>query len=112
LFETLNTKRKVSYWYGARSKAELYYHGYFEQLQQQHENFSFHVAFSEPENGESRDGHVGFIHNVLYREYLQHHPNLKELEYYLCGPPAMIKAGLEMLQNMGVSKELIAYDEF
>ena len=112
LFDTLNTKRKVSYWYGARSKTELYYSDYFEQLQQQHENFSFHVAFSDPEKGDSRDGHVGFIHDVLYREYLHHHPHPKELEYYLCGPPAMIKSGLEMLQNMGVSKELIAYDEF
>lgn len=112
LFETEKTDRKVSFWYGARSKEELYYHDYFESLQDTHPNFSFHIAFSDPVNGEQAGGPVGFIPDLLYEQYLKNHPHPTEVEYYLCGPPAMIKAGLEMLDRLGIPRELIAHDEF
>ncbi len=112
LFETEETKRKVSYWYGARTKADLYYLDFFESLQNEHKNFSFHIALSEPRVDEDWDGHTGFIHDVLYREYLKNHPNPNNVEYYLCGPPAMIKAGMEMLGTLEVSQDQIAWDEF
>jgi Na(+)-translocating NADH:ubiquinone oxidoreductase F subunit len=112
LFETEKTNRKVSFWYGARSKAELYYHEYFERLQDEHENFSFHVALSEPEKDENWNGKVGFIPEVLFQEYLKNHTNPTDAEYYLCGPPAMIKAGLEMLNKLGIQTDRISHDEF
>ncbi len=112
LFETEKTTRKVSYWYGARSKDELYYHDYFENLQREHDNFSFYIALSETKNRENWKGYAGYIHDVLYHEYLKNHRGRGEVEYYLCGPPAMIKAGLELLKGLGVSDEQIAYDEF
>lgn len=112
LFETEKTKREVSFWYGARSKAELYYHEYFERLQDENKNFSFHVALSETEKDENWNGKVGFIPEVLFQEYLKNHHNPTEVEYYLCGPPAMIKAGLEMLEKLGIPKVMISYDEF
>jgi Na(+)-translocating NADH:ubiquinone oxidoreductase F subunit len=112
LFETEKTKRKVSFWYGARSKSELYYHEYFEKLQDLNNNFSFYVALSEPKVEEHWTGQVGFIPDVLYQEYLKNHTNPAKVEYYLCGPPAMIKAGLEMLDRLGIPKEMISHDEF
>jgi len=112
LFETEKTGRKVSFWYGARSGRELYYSGYFEKLQKLHDNFSFHVALSEPAVDESWSGRVGFIPEVLYLEYLKDHKNPKDIEYYLCGPPAMIKSGLELLARLGVGEEMISFDEF
>jgi Na+-transporting NADH:ubiquinone oxidoreductase subunit F len=112
LFDTERTKRKVSFWYGARTPADLYYRDYFENLQLEHENFSFHFAFSDPAPGDNAEGHTGFVHEVLYREYLENHPGPALADYYLCGPPAMIEAGLEMLQKMGVPQDNIAYDAF
>lgn len=112
LFETEKTKRKVSYWYGARSRNELYYQDYFERLQNEHSNFSFHVALSEPRSVDHWMGHTGFIHDVLYQRYLKDHQKPGELEFYLCGPPALIKAGLKMLKDTGVSEDSISYDEF
>ncbi len=112
LFETDKTPRKVSYWYGARSKADLFYHEYFERLEQEHDNFSFHLALSEPQVNDNWEGSVGFIHEVLYQEYLKNHNNPSGVEYYLCGPPALIKAGLTMLKNLQVPEDQIAYDEF
>jgi Na(+)-translocating NADH:ubiquinone oxidoreductase F subunit len=112
LFETEKTKRKVSFWYGARSGREFYYSEYFEKLQEEHGNFSFHVALSEPNADDNWNGQLGFIPDVLYREYLQNHDNPKDIEYYLCGPPAMIKSGLEMLVRLGVQEGMIACDEF
>ncbi len=112
LFETEKTNRKVSYWYGARSKSELFYDKYFQKLQAEHQNFSFHIAYSEPKPGENGNGYVGFIHEVLYKSYLKNHKNPKNVEYYLCGPPDMIKAALKMLNGMDIPKHLIAYDEF
>lgn len=112
LLETLKTDRKISYWYGARSKAELFYQDHFNNLQEAYQNFSFHVALSEPAATDEPIGYTGFISDVLHREYLINHTNPREAEYYLCGPPLMISAALRMLENAGVPKEQIAYDEF
>ncbi len=112
LFETLKTGRKVSFWYGARSLQELFYQDYFEGLARQFPNFTFHLALSEPQPEDQWKSHTGFIHNVLKDEYLAKHPDLKKVEFYLCGPPPMIKAGTEMLQSLQVDSNQIAYDEF
>ena len=112
LFETEKTKRKVSFWYGARTSAEIYYDQYFNTLQQANGNFSFHLALSEPTLGENWIGHTGFVHEVLQNEYLKSHKNPQDIEYYLCGPPAMITAGLKMLDTLGVPTEMISFDEF
>jgi Na+-transporting NADH:ubiquinone oxidoreductase subunit F len=112
LFETEKTKRKVSFWYGARSFSDLFYTEYFEKLEKEHPNFSFHTALSEPKAEDIWKGQVGFIHSYLHAYYLSSHSRPGEVEYYLCGPPAMIKASLEMLKSLGVSDEMIAFDEF
>ncbi|MFM8788689.1 MAG: NADH:ubiquinone reductase (Na(+)-transporting) subunit F [Chthoniobacterales bacterium] len=112
LFETENTARKVSYWYGARSAQELYYTDYFESLAARHPNFPFTAALSSPLPGDNWQGPTGFIHEVVLREYLSAHPNAKAVEFYLCGPPMMIKACTRMLSELGVAPQQIAYDEF
>ncbi len=112
LFETEKTGRKVSFWYGARTENDLFYYDFFKDIEQKHPNFSFHVALSEPGVNGKWKGKTGFIHEVLSEEYLQKHKNPAEVEYYLCGPPAMISASLRMLGNFGVGEEQIAYDEF
>lgn len=112
LLETENTKRKISFWYGARSLNDLFYDNYFEKLQGENPNFSFRVALSEPDEIEPWEGRTGFIHEFLFENYLMKHKNPIEIEYYLCGPPAMIQAGLKMLRELGVPDKRIAYDEF
>ncbi len=112
LLETEHTARKVSYWYGARSKQEIIYKQYFENLQDRHSNFRFHLALSSPLAEDGWTGKVGFIHQVVLDHYLSSHPNPTAVEYYLCGPPLMIKACLKMLAGLGVSLHQIAYDEF
>lgn len=112
LLETQKTTRRISYWYGARSCQELFYQDYFENLARQNSNFSFNVALSEPQPEDRWDSHTGFIHDVIKREYLDTHPDPKQIEYYLCGPPAMIQAAQQMLKALGVSPSQIAYDEF
>ena len=112
LFETEMTTRKVSYWYGARSRADLFYQDYFENLMSNVMNFSFHVALSEPKKEDNWNGHIGFIHEVLYKNYLKNHPAPDEVDYYLCGPPAMIKAAMEMLNQSGIKEDHIVFDEF
>ncbi|MCK9641247.1 MAG: NADH:ubiquinone reductase (Na(+)-transporting) subunit F [Prolixibacteraceae bacterium] len=113
LFGTAKTKRKVSFWYGARSIDDLFYVDYFENLQKNHGNFSFKIALSASKNQDSRNGYpFGFIHEVLFQKYLSKHEQPNEIEYYLCGPPALIEASLNMLKSLGVRKELIAFDEF
>jgi Na(+)-translocating NADH:ubiquinone oxidoreductase F subunit len=112
LFEVLHTARHVSFWYGARSLQELFYQDYFEGLAREHHNFSFHVALSEPLPEDAWTGPSGFIHEVLWREYLAQHPHPLAIEYYLCGPPAMIQAATKMLHGLGVKPEQIAFDEF
>jgi len=112
LFETEKTGRKVSFWYGARSRQEIYYEDYFQSLAVAHSNFSFHLALSSPLPGDNWTGHRGFIHEVVLEEQLRGHSNPKALEYYLCGPPQMIKACTRMLADLGVPPNQIAYDEF
>jgi len=112
LFETEHTHRKVSFWYGARSRQEIFYAGYFESLAAQHSNLSFHLALSSPLPADGWTGLTGFIHEVVLNEYLRHHPNLPAVEFYLCGPPQMIKACTHMLATLGVTQAQIAYDEF
>lgn len=112
LLETEKTIRKVSFWYGARSVEEIFYDDYFNKLEQEHGNFSFHLALSETRKQDHWNGHVGFIHEVLLAEYLSKHENPHNIEYYLCGPPAMISAGMNMLKKLDVGEDFISFDEF
>lgn len=112
LFHTLGTQRKVSYWYGARSNSEMFYEEDFRDIEKNHDNFSFHIAMSEPQPEDNWEGPTGFIHSVVLEEYLDKHPDPSEIEFYLCGPPPMIAAVNKMLYDLGVEKEMIAYDEF
>ena len=112
LFKGRKTKRKVSYWYGGRSSQEVFYADEFEQLAAEHPNFDFHVALSEPLPEDEWTGKVGFIHQVLYDSYLGTHPAPEDVEYYLCGPPMMISAVVDMLDNLGVEPSNIHFDDF
>jgi Na+-transporting NADH:ubiquinone oxidoreductase subunit F len=112
LFETAKTARRVSYWYGARSGQELFYQEYFERLAANHPNFQFYPALSSPLPEDEWSGHSGFIHEVVLDHYLASHDNPRAIEFYLCGPPAMIKACTKMLDGLGVSASQIAFDEF
>ncbi|MCX6877741.1 MAG: NADH:ubiquinone reductase (Na(+)-transporting) subunit F [Verrucomicrobia bacterium] len=112
LFETAKTSRRVSYWYGARSRQELFYQEYFDNLAASHPNFRFHPALSSPLPEDEWDGHRGFIHEVVLDHYLASHQYPLSIEFYLCGPPAMIKACSKMLDGLGVSASQIAFDEF
>lgn len=112
LFHSKRTSRKVSYWYGARSLREMFYTDHFEQIEKEFPNFSFHVALSEPQPEDRWTGPTGFIHSVVLDQYLDKHPDPSEIEYYLCGPPMMIQAVQKMLYDLGVEKEMIAFDEF
>ncbi len=112
LLETEQTARKVSFWYGARSKQEIFYEDYFQGLAKAHHNFAFHVALSSPLPEDNWTGHLGFIHEVVLEKYLREHANPEGAEYYLCGPPMMIKACTRMLAEIGVPAHHIAYDEF
>jgi len=112
LFYTLKTNRKVSYWYGARSKREIFYEEDFRKIEKEFSNFSFHIALSEPKPEDNWEGLTGFIHQVVYDEYLSKHKEPEEIEYYLCGPKVMINAILKMLEDLGVPQEMIAFDDF
>jgi len=123
LFHTEKTKRKVSYWYGGRSKRELFYLDHFEKIEEEFPNFNFYIGLSEPlpdDNWKIKkslddkegDGYTGFIHQVVYENYLKNHPEPEEIEYYLCGPPLMNAAVLKMLDEMGVPPENIRFDDF
>lgn len=112
LFDTAQTRRQVSFWYGARSLRELFYQDYFEQLAKTHRNFTFHVALSEPQPEDGWTSHTGFIHDVLKKAYLDQHNDLTQIEYYLCGPPVMITAARDMLKGFNVNADQIAFDEF
>ena len=112
LFHTLQTKRKVSYWYGARSSKELFYEEHFLDIEKHFPNFSWHVAMSEPLPEDNWTGHTGFIHQVVLDEYLSRHPAPEDVEYYLCGPPMMLQAVLRMLDDLGVEEEMIRFDDF
>ena len=112
LFETRLTKRKVSYWYGARSLNDLFYLDYFKEMEKSNPNFIFKYALSDPQKEDKWNGYAGFIHQYLFDDYLSKHPFPHEIEYYLCGPPAMIKASFKMLQMLDVPDEQISFDEF
>jgi len=112
LLETQSTARRVSFWYGARSRQEIFYDDYFAGLAQAHPNFSFHLALSAPLPEDAWTGATGLIHEVVLEQYLRNHPNPAAVEFYLCGPPLMIKACTRMLANLGVAPSQIAYDEF
>jgi len=112
LFHTLKTGRKVSYWYGARNPNEVFYEDHFRRIEEEFPNFTFHIAMSEPRPEDNWDGYVGFIHQVVYDNYLKNHPAPEDVEYYMCGPPLMLQAVLAMLDDMGIEEEMIRYDEF
>lgn len=112
LFRTLRTNRKVSYWYGARSAREMFYTEEFEAIEKEFPNFSYHVALSDAMPEDNWTGHTGFIHQVLHDNYLQDHPDLDVVEFYMCGPPMMNTAVLNLLDDMGVEKEMIDFDDF
>ncbi len=112
LFHTQKTKRKVSFWYGARSRREIFYEEDFKSIARMNPNFSYNIALSEPQPEDNWEGYVGFIHQVLLDNYLDHHADPTEIEYYLCGPPMMLSAVNKMLYDLGVEEEMIAFDEF
>jgi Na+-transporting NADH:ubiquinone oxidoreductase subunit F len=108
----LDSKRKMTYWYGARSKREMFYVDDFDSLAASHDNFDWHVALSDPQPEDNWTGYTGFIHEVLLENYLQQHPAPEDCEYYMCGPPLMTQAVLQMLYDLGVEKENILLDDF
>ncbi len=108
----LDSKRKISFWYGARSRKEAFYVEEFEGLAREHDNFSWHLVLSEPLPEDQWDGPVGFVHEYLYDHYLAEHPTPEDCEYYLCGPPMMTKTATRMLYNLGVEYENIMFDDF
>jgi Na+-transporting NADH:ubiquinone oxidoreductase subunit F len=108
----LHSERRISFWYGARSLRESFYIEEFDELERLHENFSWHLALSEPLPEDEWAGPVGFIHEVLYELYLKDHPAPEDCEYYLCGPPLMIAAVTHLLDDLGVEKENVLFDDF
>ena len=112
LFHTLKTNRKVTYWYGARSKREVFYEEEFRQIEKDFPNFKFNIALSEPKKEDNWTGLTGFIHQVVYNEYLSKHPEPEEIEYYLCGPPVMNDAVQKMIYDLGIPDEMLAFDDF
>jgi len=108
----LHSKRKISFWYGARSLREMFYVEDYNQLAAENENFQWHVALSDPQPEDNWQGFTGFIHNVLYEEYLKDHPAPEDCEYYMCGPPMMNAAVIQLLKNLGVEPENILLDDF
>lgn len=112
LFETLKTGRRVSFWYGARSRQEIFYRDYFENLAKESANFNFHPALSEPLPTDQWTGATGLIHEVLRESYLKKHTDPASIDFYLCGPPAMVRATTKMLEELNVPKSQIAFDEF
>ena len=112
LFETEATARRVSFWYGARSRQEVFYQDYFDGIAAKFQNFHFYLALSAPLPEDNWTGHRGLIHDVVLEQYLKSHVNLRAVEFYLCGPPQMIAACRKMLAGLGVAESQIAYDEF
>jgi Na+-transporting NADH:ubiquinone oxidoreductase subunit F len=108
----LKSKRKMTFWYGARSLREMFYVNDFDMLQKENPNFNWHIALSEPKAEDNWTGYTGFIHNVLYENYLKDHPAPEDCEYYMCGPPMMNAAVIKMLLDIGVERENIMLDDF
>ncbi len=111
-FKRRATKRKVTFWYGARSLREAFYIDHFDALASEHENFEWHLALSDPLPEDNWDGYIGFIHQVLLDNYLQDHRSPEDCEYYICGPPPMMTACFNMLDSLGVEPENILFDDF
>jgi len=112
LFNTLKTGRKVSYWYGARSKREMFYDEHFKEIEKNFPNFNYHVALSDPIKEDKWHGFTGFIHQVVLDNYLDSHEDPTEVEYYMCGPPMMNGAVFKMLDDLGVDSDMIDFDDF
>jgi len=112
LFRRIKTDRKVSFWYGARSKREMFYTDDFNSIDKDNGNFQWHVALSEPLEEDKWDGYTGYIHQVLFDKYLKDHPAPEDCEYYVCGPPMMNKSVIDMLVDLGVEQEDIMLDDF
>jgi Na+-transporting NADH:ubiquinone oxidoreductase subunit F len=112
LFKRLNTDRKVTFWYGARSLREAFYVDQFDEIARDNPNFEWHLALSEPQPEDNWEGHTGFIHQVVRDQYLMEHQAPEDCEYYMCGPPVMNDAVIEMLIDMGVERESIFLDDF
>jgi Na+-transporting NADH:ubiquinone oxidoreductase subunit F len=123
LFHTLKSKRTVTYWYGGRSKRELFYLEHFRKIEQEFPNFKFFVVLSEPQpednwkvkkdiHDKDGDGFVGFVHNAVIEQYLSKHDSPEDIEFYFCGPPMMNKAVVKMCDDWGVPKENVAFDDF
>jgi Na+-transporting NADH:ubiquinone oxidoreductase subunit F len=108
----IKTDRKISFWYGARSLRELFYQDDYNMLAKENDNFEWHIALSDPQPEDNWDGLTGFIHNVLLEEYLKDHPAPEDCEYYMCGPPMMNQAVINMLKDLGVEDENIMLDDF
>jgi Na+-transporting NADH:ubiquinone oxidoreductase subunit F len=111
-FRRLKTTRKVTFWYGARSLREAFYIEDFDSIQRDFPNFKWHLALSEPQPEDNWTGYTGFIHQVVLEQYLKNHPAPEDIEYYLCGPPAMLAACMKMLTDLGVERENILFDDF
>jgi Na+-transporting NADH:ubiquinone oxidoreductase subunit F len=112
LLKTKKSQRKISFYYGARSLREMFYDDEFKKLAEENSNFLYNVALSEPMEEDEWTGPTGFIHQVLFDKFLKDHEDPTEIEYYMCGPPMMIDACDKMLYDLGVEKEMIAYDKF
>ena len=112
LFHTLKSGRKVTFWYGARSKKEIFYEEHFRAIEKEFPNFTFTIALSEPMPEDNWDGPVGFIHQVIYDNYLVKHEEPEDIEFYICGPPMMNAAVTKMLYDLGVPDEMVAFDDF
>ncbi|MFZ1371663.1 MAG: hypothetical protein WAR78_14845 [Ferruginibacter sp.] len=102
----------MSYWYGGRSLREVFYTTHFREIEKEFPNFKYNIALSEPLPEDNWTGYTGFIHQVLYENYLKHHPAPEDVEYYLCGPPMMNAAVFKMLDELGVPPDNIAFDDF
>ncbi len=112
LFNTVKTGRKVSYWYGARSKKEIFYEEDFREIERNFPNFKFHIALSDPQPEDNWDGYTGFIHQVIHDNYLVTHEAPEDIEYYMCGPGPMANAVKTMLDNLGVERSSLYFDDF
>lgn len=108
----IKTKRKITFWYGARSLREMFYTEDFDKLAEEHDNFIWHVALSDPLSEDNWEGYTGFIHNVLFENYLKDHPAPEDCEFYMCGPPMMNAAVIKLLEDLGVEPENIMLDDF
>lgn len=111
-FRRLHTDRKVTFWYGARSLREAFYVEHFDKIQDEYKNFQWHLALSDPLEEDNWKGYTGFIHNVLFEQYLKNHPSPEDCEFYMCGPPMMNQAVINMLHELGVEPENIMLDDF